>query len=164
MELYDQELQSIVSNICNIHFSHDDPAWLQATLPIRMGGLGIRRAVQLAPSAYLASAAATHDLVQDILPGHLRSLPSPYVDQALPCWQQGHHTNPLDGDAAKIQRSWDFPRVTACADSLLDNAPDDSTRARLLAVSAPESGLGSMHGSALGKPSLPSSSLPALWV
>ena len=142
MELYDQELQSIVSNICNNHFSEDDPAWLQATLPIRIGGLGIRRAVQLAPSAYLASAAAAHDLVQDILPGHLRSLPSPYVDQALPCWQQGHHTNPPDGDAAKKQRSWDFPRVMACANSLLDNAPDDSTRARLLAVSAPESAWG----------------------
>ncbi len=149
---YDQELQSIVSNITNIHFSPDDPAWSQATLPIRLGGLGIRRAVQLAPSAFLASAAATRDLVQDILPGHLSSLPTPDVDQALLCWREGHPTNPPVNDAAKIQRSWDFPRVAVCADVLLDNAPDDSARARLLAVSAPESGawLHALPISALG--------------
>ena len=58
----------------------------------------------------------------------------------LPPILQGHHTNLLDGDRAKIQRSWDFPRVMLCADSLLDNALDDSTRARMLAVSSPKSG------------------------
>ena len=154
LKAYDEELKSIVSNITNIHFSNDDPAWFQATLPVRMGGLGIRRAVQLAPSAYLASAAATCDLMQDILPGHLRSLPSPSVDQALWCWQVGHHTNPPDSDGAKFQQSWDFPRAVACADSLLDNATDDRTRARLLAVSAPESGAW-LHALPI--------SLPTLW-
>ena len=117
-------------------------AWFQASLPIRMGCLGIRHAVQLAPSAYRTTAATTHDLVQNIFQGHLCSLPCPYVDQALPCRKQGHHTNLPNGNAAKIQRSWDFPWVMVCADSLLDNAFDDSTRAtcRLLAVMVPECG------------------------
>ena len=54
---------SIVSSIANINNIADDPASFQTTLPVRFGGLGIRRAVQLAPSAFLASAAATHDVV-----------------------------------------------------------------------------------------------------
>ena len=81
------------------------------TRKTRMSGLGIRHTVQLAPSAHLTSAAARHDLVHDVLPGHLHSIPSesPYVDQALQCWQPGHHTNPPHVDAVKIQQSWDFP-------------------------------------------------------
>ena len=79
---YDESLQSIVSSITNIQFEPDDPAWTQATLPIGVGGLGIRSAVQLAPSALLASAAATHDLVCQILPPRsllsMRRMPSLY--------------------------------------------------------------------------------------
>src|SRR6218665_1436150 len=41
--------------------------WIQATLPIRDGGLGIRRVSMLATSAYLASAASTKSLVSAIL-------------------------------------------------------------------------------------------------
>ena len=60
---YDAVLKSIVSNVTNIHFGDEDPAWTQATLPVRYGGLGFRSAVQLAPSAYLASAAASSGLI-----------------------------------------------------------------------------------------------------
>ena len=44
--------------IINIHFGEHDPAWRQATLPVRLGGLGKWSAVDLTPSAYLASTAA----------------------------------------------------------------------------------------------------------
>ena len=44
------------------------PAWLQASLPVRAGGIGVRSAAQLAPSAYLASAAGCVNLVQQIFP------------------------------------------------------------------------------------------------
>ena len=63
LDSYDESLKSIVSRITNIHFEANNPAWSQATLPVGVGGLGIRSAVQLAPSAFLASAAATRDLV-----------------------------------------------------------------------------------------------------
>ena len=33
-------LKSIVSNVTNIRFGDDDPAWTRATLPVRYGGLG----------------------------------------------------------------------------------------------------------------------------
>ena len=44
----DELLKSTVSSIANIRFNENDPAWTQATLPVRCGGLGIRSAVQLA--------------------------------------------------------------------------------------------------------------------
>ena len=40
---FDQLLMSIVSQITNIHFHIDDPAWMQATLPVGSGGLGLHR-------------------------------------------------------------------------------------------------------------------------
>ena len=63
---YDDVLRSIVGTIANTHL--DDNAWKQASLPVKAGGLGIRSAVQLAPSAFLSSAAASSDLVRHILP------------------------------------------------------------------------------------------------
>lgn len=39
---YDNLLRSIVDTITNDHFQDHVPAWVQATLPVRLGGLGIR--------------------------------------------------------------------------------------------------------------------------
>ena len=41
--------------------------WIQASLPVGDGGIGIRSAQMLAPSAFLASAASTPQLQQSIL-------------------------------------------------------------------------------------------------
>ena len=62
LEGFHDLLRSMLSNILNIDLGLN-AAWLQATLPARAGGIGIRRAVQLAPSAYLVSAAGCSELV-----------------------------------------------------------------------------------------------------
>jgi len=51
----DNILRSGLSSILNVDLS--DTQWLQASLPVRHGGLGIRNAQMLAPSAFLVSAA-----------------------------------------------------------------------------------------------------------
>ena len=61
----------------------DEKAWLQASLPVKLGGLGIWQAVQVAPSAYLSSTAATSNLVTAILPNSHHSIPVPSADIAL---------------------------------------------------------------------------------
>ena len=85
LQEYDNLLRSIVSSIVNIRFGEDDPAWTQATLPsVKSGGLGIRSAVQLAPSAYMASAAACSELVSIVLPPQLQDFTaSAYLDEAI---------------------------------------------------------------------------------
>ena len=57
---FDTLLRGDISSITNCAL--DEVAWVQASLPIRVGGLGIRSVVVLASSAFLASAAATSDL------------------------------------------------------------------------------------------------------
>jgi hypothetical protein len=73
-----------VSNIINILFDLDNPLWTQATLPVKFVGLGIRSAEQLAPSTYLASAAAASDLSKSIIPVHvIDSVSTPFVQDVL---------------------------------------------------------------------------------
>ena len=64
---FDDLLRDILSDVINVRLELG-PAWLQASLPVCAGGIGIRSAAQLAPSAYLASAAGCADLVHQILP------------------------------------------------------------------------------------------------
>src|SRR6218665_3336501 len=61
---YDETMRKGLQNILNISFT--DTQWLQATLPIRLGGLGIRRAESLAIPAFIASAAFTSEIQSNI--------------------------------------------------------------------------------------------------
>ena len=56
LQSYDDCLREIVSHVTNNNMERGDSAWEQATLPVGLGGLGIRSAVDVAPSAYLSSA------------------------------------------------------------------------------------------------------------
>ena len=140
LQEYDELLKSIVGHITNIHFTEDDPAWTQATLPVKLGGLGIRSAVQLAPSAFLASAAASSDLVHRIIPRHFQGSPMLNMDDAKLLWAAGHACSPPEGVAQHRQKVWDTLKTTAVAEVLLENAPEPRARARLLASRAKESG------------------------
>ena len=90
---FDSLLRSLLSSILNINLT--DSAWSQASLPVRCGGLGVRSATLLAPSAFLASAAGSADLVHDILPPRLQNASYQVQVEALECWSQGHNAPPL---------------------------------------------------------------------
>ena len=107
---------------------------------MRFGVLGFQSTVQLAPFAFLASAAASSNLVSKILTACLQSLPVPYLDVALSRWSHVHDISPPCGSTAYIQKAWDDTIVSTAAKSLLENAPDDLARVRLLASSSKESG------------------------
>ena len=79
---------SIFSNIININLTSEDSSWIQATLPVRYGGLGIMSASFLAPSAFLASADGVSSLMQGLLPPHLSSSHYLERDSALKAWRQ----------------------------------------------------------------------------
>ena len=140
LALYDDRLRSIVGAITNIDFELHTHAWTQASLPVKYGGLGFRSAVQLAPSAFLASAAASSDLAHHILPSHLQSFSLLHCEEAVVLWSQGLEQSPPEGSASYRQKSWDAHKVLASAKSLLEGAPDATSRARLLAVSTKEAG------------------------
>ena len=63
---FDVLQRAILGRISNCELS--DQHWMQANLPVRCGGLGIRSVALLAPSAFLASAAATLPTQAALLP------------------------------------------------------------------------------------------------
>ena len=140
LECYDETLREIVSTVSNIYLHKDGPAWLQGILPVTMGGLSICRAVDVAPSSFLASTSSTADIVRNILPVSLQSLPLPFMHDTLSQWSQGQSKAPPEGTGVHILKCWDHRRMCATADMLLVNAPDDLACAHLLAASTKESG------------------------
>ena len=112
LQIYDDELRATVCSSFNIQLAENDHSWTQSTLPVRRGGLGIRSAVQLAPSAFLASAAASSGLAHLILPANLPANMQPpqlsYVDEVLAAWSQGCQEQPPTDAAAHHQKTWDL--------------------------------------------------------
>ena len=104
----------------------------------------IRSAVQLAPSAFLASAAASSRLAHQIFPANLPANMQPpqliYVDEALAAWSQGCQEQPPTDAAAHHQKTWDTIRVSSIADTLFTDSSDQMHRARFFAASCKESG------------------------
>ena len=151
LRVFDDSLRSILSDVLNVDLASNN-AWLQASLPVRVGGIGVRQATQLAPSAYLASATGCLDLIRQILPPHFQGHSDPYVDDAVTAWSQGHSQPPPSSPAAVRQRAWDSIKVEATYSLLLESATNAQDQARLMAVACPESGawLNALPISALG--------------
>ena len=126
-----------------LNISLSDKAWLQASLPVRWGGIGVRRVVQLVPSAYLASAVCTTDLTRSLLPTYLQSRQKLSLDSALSAWQDlsstFNDTAPPPISVGK-QRNWDDLICKSESESLLSGTTDPVERARLLAALAEGSG------------------------
>ena len=91
--LHDRLQGGLVSEIVNVDLN--DSAWTQASLPVHLGGFGIRRAVQLAPSAFLAPAAACSNLIHQIFPEKLTDVQCSFQDDALDMWSQIMKLHPL---------------------------------------------------------------------
>ena len=81
---FDNTLRSGLSSILNVDLS--DIQWLQASLPVRHGGLGIRNAQMLASFAFLASAVSTHDFQQSILSQSIGTLDDESLSAVETSW------------------------------------------------------------------------------
>lgn len=117
----------------------DQMSWIQASLPILYGGIGVRSVKQLAPSAYLSSYHRCSQLVNAILPIGMRDLLPPHLSPALRLWQEGVGDPPLPPEVSHLQKAWDRPQIVATYDNLLERL-EQQNLARLLAVSSKESG------------------------
>ena len=102
---YDNTLRSILGEVKNTAVVSDNRAWKQASLPVKLGGLGVQSTVEVAPSAYFASLHATSALVKVILPVSLPSFEPSLFDHALSYWSEGHDFQPPVGDDALKQKS-----------------------------------------------------------
>jgi len=136
--IFDNILRAGLTSILNVDLN--DAQWLQASLPVRHGGLGVRSAQMLAPSAYLASAASAHSLQQSILPEDMRHLTDDYIATAETIWMSLSMTEKPSSETQHIQRAWDGQVASHHAAQMLSQVTNDVDRARLLAASSPHAG------------------------
>ena len=140
LDRFDDLLRQCVGSITNTDLS--EVQWIQASLPVRSGGLGVRRVSSLASSAFLASAAGTRDLQETIL-SKCEATADQAVDHVLDRWTftlgQPDVSYPV-GPSASKQREWDRHQIDAELERLKSSMPDAHNQARLLAVTAPHSG------------------------
>ena len=131
-----------ISNVlrdCLIHIANvsiNDLQWSQATLPVKIGGLGLRSLVKLALSTFLASVSSTLQLLNDLL-RNCPALPDDQFNSYIFRWTASFQPLQLSvGTAAYKQRSWDAPFVESSFANLLASQPGEHNRARLLAAAA----------------------------
>ena len=135
---FDGLMRFALSGITNCDVT--EVCWIQASLPVASGGLGIRSVVMLAPSAFLASAAATLCLQEQLLPAGRLAVPDRHRDSTLNIWSDRYHASePPASDKIK-QRKWDAASISKGIQILCEHYSEPFDKARLLACQAPHSG------------------------
>jgi hypothetical protein len=133
---FDMLLRAALSKICNVNLSDDQ--WLQASLPVRSGGLGVRRVSSLATPAFIASAVGTSNLQEQILHTD-SSIPDTILDEYQQSWHAQYGQISVHSAPAK-QQAWDRPIVDLELSQLIARQNNDYDKARLLAASSKHSG------------------------
>jgi hypothetical protein len=132
----DQVIREILCSVVNLRL--DEAGWSQASLPVRWGGVGVRRVSSLAPSSFLASSAAAAPWIRRLLPGSPLLPPDALVAEACALWSELAGASVPPGQDS-MQRVLDDGISSAISKKLLLQA-DPVNRARLLASLAPGSG------------------------
>ncbi|XP_048485579.1 uncharacterized protein LOC125490434 [Plutella xylostella] len=134
---YDEVLKDLLEAIVNISMSNEQ--WSQAALPVRYGGLGLRRLEDTQLPAFLASSCGVLRLVTRILHVNGDEFSIPHAAEALELWQSVCPESAVPVQPER-QRAWDEEQCRLQLNMLmLRNA--GAELARLRAVSQPESGL-----------------------
>ena len=134
---FDELLRLNITKICNLSLTDDQ--WLQASLPVWSGGLGVRSVVMLAPSAFLASAAGTLPL-QDRILRHIQTV-NEDIGFSLNRWALLSGRSVDDSSTIVFsQKALDSVVVTYTFQSLLSTQKTQYHQARLLAAAAVHSG------------------------
>ena len=135
-QAFDDRLRLILNRITNADLSLSN--WSLASLPIRDGGVGIRRVSQLALPAYLSASFLTRDLQVDLLAGN-SSLPDPYLDDALKRWSSSCGPFPPP-EKLSSQAAWDAILIREDKAQIEEKLTSPRERAIYLAANAPHSG------------------------
>lgn len=138
---FDLLIRSTLESILNIAMS--DEAWDQATLPVAKGGIGVRKASDIALPAFVSSVVGAQELLTQLLPMSMHTTSgvneSAFLE-ALDEWNSRTGNSPLHEISSSAQSWWDAPLVRAQESKVLKAARDQSSKARLIAASAPHSG------------------------
>jgi Reverse transcriptase (RNA-dependent DNA polymerase) len=152
LQQYDSVIRDTLQSILNVTLTDD--AWMQATLPVKHGGIGIRLATQVSLPAYLSSVASSSELMLQLLPQRLHvtsGVNDLLFAAAVVAWKTTSEQDQLPENTVK-QRPWDEPLISVAVKRVLSTAQTQAGLARLTAAAAPHSGafLQTMPCSAVG--------------
>jgi hypothetical protein len=133
---YDDALKSCLEDILNCTLT--DSSWKQSSLPVNLGGLGIRHATESAIPCFLASFHSCLPLIEELLPEVIISSDGSR-SEATELWQMNNAENPEE-TTTHLQSSWEFPLFKNLQQELLSTSSDQESKARLLAASEPYAG------------------------
>ena len=136
LKTFDKTQKLILEDTLNIAL--DDESWTQATLPVRDGGLGIRKAEDLAIPAYCSSLHASKSLADTLLPNEM-ALNTNMENSAAQTWSRVSGTSEVPTEPAR-QRSWDKLIIGRTYQSLIQGSTSIANQARLTAVVGPCAG------------------------
>ena len=136
---FDHLQQNSLEEILGVYL--DTPSWTQATLPVPLGGMGLREAITYAPVAYVSSIIQSLPLVRAIL-GNDRLLPS--TDIALQMVREASDDRSFTLEALAAEET-PQKRLSHAVDLhrqnlILSSAKDQRTQARLRSLSLPHAG------------------------
>ena len=134
---YDQQLRSGLENILNVKL--EDKPWLQSTLPVCKGGLGIRLASDLALPAFLSSSHGAASGGNSLLPEQISNKVYHNLEEAEFLWRELIPDDTLQPTIKTVQALWDTPLYNKKYLELLENQTLPVEKARLKAVVAEHS-------------------------
>ena len=125
-------MKKCLEDIININLGQE--AWTQSSLPVKQGGLGIRKATDLALSAFLSSAFSSSHGASALLPGDIKMENYIEVQEALDLWK-AQFSEDKEQDLPEdvtVQTLWDQPVFELRYQELLDNQSVPTEKARLV--------------------------------
>ena len=129
---FDDSIRDALSDIIGAPIN--DRAWTQASLPVDLGGLGLRSAASLAPAAFLSSLSSASKIAKDVYPPFSNE---PLLAASLALMPPSSNITALNIPPQKVlSREIDL----LAQHELFSSAADDRERARLLSLTLPHNG------------------------
>src|SRR5260221_13910618 len=98
-------LKSVLEECINCKLS--DPTWQQSSLPVRLGGLGMKQAAQIALPCYLSSLYACKNMLSVMLPDY--DITTEQIAETESAWSSIHDVELPPVTMRTVQKSWEIP-------------------------------------------------------
>lgn len=133
---YDEVLKTSIESILNIKLT--ERAWTESSLQIKMGGIGIRHATDIALPCFLSSMYNVSFLLDQLLPENFRQMDRDKAD-AEERWCE--HFNALPEESVRsLQHSWETFEIQKKTTTIQNSLLSAADKARFSANLFPESG------------------------
>ncbi|XP_065318858.1 uncharacterized protein LOC135926853 [Gordionus sp. m RMFG-2023] len=117
LKSFETSVKSLAEEILNLRFNHN--SWLQASLPCKLGGIGLRSPLTLSISGFIASRLSSDSHISQ-----LSHFPDPLLAEAQTIWDNSVVPN-TPRPSSCLQRDWDTPLNEGSVAYLKSSLHDD---------------------------------------